>query len=222
MAAAKTYRRPLERNIDTERKFLFVHIPKTAGTSIKKALGLTPEASHGKYFHFRERLGPRAYRKYYKIAFVRNPWDRFLSFYLYARMDENFYHSTRNPDKALYGKNRHYDLLKHASLNDCAHYLIEGRFKPLSGTFYFMAPQCEWIMDEQDTLQIDFLGKYESLEADVSQVCDHLGMPDAHLEVINNSRRERADFRQYYDAETRALIAKYYERDIELLKYTFT
>ncbi|MDX1477594.1 MAG: sulfotransferase family 2 domain-containing protein [Saprospiraceae bacterium] len=219
--AAKGYRRPLERNINTERKFLYIHIPKTAGTAIKKALGLTPEASHGKYFHFEERLGPRAYQRYFKITFVRNPWDRFLSFYLYAKMEENYYHSTRDPARSIYGKNRHYDLLRRATLNDAAHYLIEGRFKPLTGSFYFMAPQYEWIATEQGELQVDFLGRFETIPDDMQGLFTRLGLPQTDLERINASRREKPDYRDYYDRESRALIAKYYERDIDLFEYTF-
>lgn len=221
MAKRTGWKRPLERNIDPDRKFLFIHIPKTAGTALKKGLGLDPRAAHAKYFHYRNELGNRKYESFYKIAFVRNPWDRFLSFYLYARMEENYYHSNKNPEASHYGKNRHYDLLIKASLNDAAHYLIEGRFRPLSGDFYFMAPQCDWIFDESDTLQVDYLGRYESIDEDFAQIKAHLGITEGTLQTMNASRSDNTDFRDYYNRETKQLIAKYYERDIDLLEYTF-
>jgi hypothetical protein len=34
------------------------------------------------------------YLNLYSFAFVRNPWDRFLSLYLYARLKQSYHHSS--------------------------------------------------------------------------------------------------------------------------------
>ena len=69
--------------------FLFIHIPKSAGQSIKKALSpfnsrcsqrCTISASE----HIK-RIGLKKFRSLYSFAFVRNPWDRQVSFYEFIR-----------------------------------------------------------------------------------------------------------------------------------------
>lgn len=75
-------------------KFIFVHIPKTAGTSIGNALttvmprfgygSITP-AGTDKHQHVLDLIGLQKSEDYFKFAFVRNPWDRHVSNYFHQR-----------------------------------------------------------------------------------------------------------------------------------------
>ena len=78
--------------ISKEKKFVFIHIPKTAGDSITEALReycnvvdtnkykhLHPRQIRNKYF------GDGTWNQFFKFAFVRNPWDRFHSDYYFCR-----------------------------------------------------------------------------------------------------------------------------------------
>jgi hypothetical protein len=69
---------------------IFVHIQKTAGSSIEAALrDHDPEAGphlvggrrHVHAVELRDVVGPDVWGRYFKFAFVRNPWDRLLSWY---------------------------------------------------------------------------------------------------------------------------------------------
>ena len=62
-----------------EQNWLFIHIPKTAGTSISQAL-FGSDFGHCTVDHY-EIFSPKRFHNYFKFAFVRNPWDRFLSAY---------------------------------------------------------------------------------------------------------------------------------------------
>ena len=55
--------------------FIFIHINKTAGTSIGRAVGL-PNKLHLTAREIIDRVGEEAWRKAYKFAFVRNPLSR--------------------------------------------------------------------------------------------------------------------------------------------------
>ena len=76
--------------ISHPHKFVFIHIPKTGGSSIetlflgKPQRRWAPEINH--YFQhataaeLRNRLMNRDnFDRYFKFAFVRNPWDRIVS-----------------------------------------------------------------------------------------------------------------------------------------------
>src|SRR2546423_13434005 len=92
--------------ISFQKRFLFVHIPKTAGNSIQTVLrdysedevvALRPEQDgierfglrnpnykikkHSTLAEYRDALGNEQFRSLYKFTCVRNPWDRMASYY---------------------------------------------------------------------------------------------------------------------------------------------
>jgi chondroitin 4-sulfotransferase 11 len=85
-----------------EHKFIFVHIPKTAGTSIEKALNLQQEISlYKKYKYKNYPVCPQhlflseiikeipTLKSFSVFTVVRNPFDRFVSVYLHFK--KNFW-----------------------------------------------------------------------------------------------------------------------------------
>ena len=62
---------------------IFIHIPKTAGSSIVEMLFNEP-SRHIPYFVYRD-ANPEKFRQFFKFAFVRNPWDRLVSTYFFLR-----------------------------------------------------------------------------------------------------------------------------------------
>jgi hypothetical protein len=76
----------------------FVHIPKNAGTAVVEALGLSPhghcKASSPEFRRTLAALGARiSPRRPRAFAFVRDPYDRFLSAFRYLRMKRSHWHS---------------------------------------------------------------------------------------------------------------------------------
>jgi len=87
--------------INTHYKFVFVHIPKAAGTSVMECLSALEgnnrswlaKTKHETLAEFEKGLEERQTpeeRKlgfdpgtYFRFGFVRNPWDRMASFYRY-------------------------------------------------------------------------------------------------------------------------------------------
>ena len=94
------------RMIVEKRKCIFIHIPKTGGTSIeyffKKKGGQRKHALPRKI----KKEFPSKWENYYKFAFVRNPWDRFVSLWVKfkeeVKLQENF--------NMLYGLNIDHDF----------------------------------------------------------------------------------------------------------------
>jgi hypothetical protein len=82
--------------VDHDQKLLFIHVPKTGGTTILTLLGLWKEErspdlhtlfgdlgpldlQHLTVAQARQFLTPAEFAAYFKFAFVRNPWDRAVS-----------------------------------------------------------------------------------------------------------------------------------------------
>mgnify|MGYP003150102182 FL=1 len=62
--------------IHHQHKCVFVHITKTAGSSITKALGENDNGNpHRNAFDYLKEMGEEKFKEYYKFAVVRNPWE---------------------------------------------------------------------------------------------------------------------------------------------------
>lgn len=207
-------------NVSHRYGVIFIHIPKNAGTSVAQALDLK-ESSHHTARQIKK-ICPEEFDRFFKFSFVRNPWDRFLSLYNYARLDESAYHSSIRPEKALYGKHRDYDLLRSASLQECALYLVEGKLQHDEGWNHWM-PQAQWITNDDGKLIVDYVGRFESIEKDFEVVSKKVGLK-RRIPIKNSSskrKREEKSYREYFDAETQKIIHEYYKIDIELFGYDF-
>jgi hypothetical protein len=78
--------------------------------------------------------------------------------------------------------------------------------------------QQDLLVDEHGRLLVDFVGRYERLEADFREICHRLNIC-AQLKSLNFSRH--GDYRNYYDRRTAKFVADHFRDDIERFDYTF-
>lgn len=226
-------------------KCIFIHIPKSAGTSIKALLCQKESGgsnSHPSFFQIPDefRFEPPAphlraidylkyglvnqttFDSYYKFAFVRNPWDRIVSEYKFRR------HSHKYDFKSF--------LLHHFPV-------------PVwSDEYCHILPQYDFLFDNQGNLLVDFVGKYENLKNDFNIVCEKLGITQKNLphknksfslnrqfhnnpvEIIKNIREilsitawknNFTSYMEYYDDESKEFVGELYKKDIEVFDYKF-
>lgn len=175
--------------------WIFIHVPKTGGTSIEKALGgrnfrLPYHAPH--WYTVRE-LGP-----HFTFGFLRNPWARAVSYYRFMTRDQK-------PDQRLSFK--HWIMLKPFYMPQDMWY---GGDKLPS---VHRRPQMWWLDG------CDFIGRFEQLESDLNTVLERLGEKPVRLERMHTTTGR--DWRLEYDTETRAYIAEVFAEDIAEGGYTF-
>jgi chondroitin 4-sulfotransferase 11 len=181
--------------------FVFIHINKTAGTSIGKAIGL-PVKHHQTAREVIAMVGKDKWDKAYKFTLVRNPWDKVVSHYEYRLKRNKTEVASRNisfPEwvKKTYGQDK-----------DPFYYNNPKSFQP----------QVEWLKDDEDKISVDFVGKFESINEDFNQIKSVIGL-DAELPHLNASKR--AGYQTYYDDETREIVAHWFREDIEVFGYHF-
>ena len=142
----------------------------------------------------REALTGEVYDEFYKFAFVRNPWDWNVSLYFHLLKYE------LAPD--------HHLVSKMSGFPEYLEWSMSRKYRQ----------QKDFIVDSNNSLLLDFLGRYESITEDFNHVCKTLGM-NKTLPQLNVT--SHADYRSYYDQHTREIIARHFAGDIELFKYKF-
>ena len=208
--------------ISHAHKFIFFAVPKTGTQSIRQALSphLAPDdwQQHALFGQARLPIPELAAREhghlgvcdvapllpaeiwesYFKFGFVRNPFDRFVSAYVFLFR------------KSLQGQ----DQTPQDLTGDMKSALGRHRFRRR----VLIQPQSDLLEDRDGALALDFIGRYERLETDFQEVCVRLGISTG-LPLANPS--DHAHYCQYYDAELRSEVADFYARDLEHFEYSF-
>jgi hypothetical protein len=143
-----------------QKRCIFIHIPKTAGTSIehfikdnnKNHLELIGVLNNRSMQHYTaqelKNIYPVVYNNYYKFSIVRNPYERLLSEYYWTPVPDLGFKSGRNKADFLYHV---IDIVKNNKYNENIYY-------------DHLAPQYSFICNNKKQLVIDQLFKYEDLE----------------------------------------------------------
>lgn len=181
--------------------FIFIHITKTAGTSIGNAIGL-PVKHHLTAKEVIAKIGKQQWNVAYKFTFVRNPWDKVVSLYEYRRKKDKTKLTSRNIPFTDWVR------LTLGPDNDPYYYNNVKSFQP----------QVEWLKDDEGVIAIDFIGKFESIRTDFEQIRQSIGTSE---ELPHLNATKRSNYRDYYDNETRQIVASWYHEDIETFAYTF-
>ena len=215
--------------LSVKHRFLFVHIAKTGGTSVRASLqylrrrdpwywamylcsrlshlsghriaGKLPR--HAKIIAAKELLPKDFFDALFKFAFVRNPWELQVS---------SFYHIRRERPRYLGG---------HESFEDFLRWKLDPERPYQYHLDTSIELQTDYLIDLHGEMITDFIGRYERLEEDFTEACRHIGIARPKLAHKRRAVDRRRDYRSYYSDETADLVAHHFRRDIELLGYTF-
>lgn len=197
--------------------FIFVHVFKTAGTSIKRALRQYAMPAWQEYANsvlkrigisqfgppdfpdhllareLVEQIGIEKFKRYYSFAFVRNPWDWELSHYKFIMRLK------RHP--------QHEHVVGLKSFSEYVRWRCDGHFQ-LQEEFLTL----------NDQVIVDFVGRFEDLDRDFQVVCDQIGVTPK-LTKRNSTRKTK--YQEHYDDRSAELIRQTYRRDIIRFGYQF-
>lgn len=205
--------------ISHQHRFVFAAIPKTGTHSVRQALrehlndddleqvGLFVDKrfpfeelaairhGHITLDQIRPFLGEEAFAGYLKFAFVRNPFDRFVSYCAFMTRANGAF--LANPQAVM----RH----------------ILFKVRPIQHVLF--QPQHTFVTGADGALLADVIGRVEQMQESYDALCARIGLPGAVLEQVNSSRR--GSYRDYYDQPLIDGVAELYGRDIELFGYEF-
>ncbi|HTL97994.1 MAG TPA: sulfotransferase family 2 domain-containing protein [Holophagaceae bacterium] len=205
--------------ISRRHRYIFFPIPKTGTHSVRQALrehmgdqdleqvGLFvhkrfpfQETAHIPHGHLsvaeiRPAVGEEVFGSYLKFAFVRNPFDRFVSYCAFRSRATNQFEIAPVP------------FMKH----------ILREERPLGHVHYL--PQHTFLTDGEGRMAMDFVGKTETMQADYDAICARLGFPSRVLDRVNGSSHR--PYQEYYDQDLIGWVSELYQKDLELFGYTF-
>jgi len=199
--------------ISFQKRFLFVHVPKTAGNSIQSVLRDYSEdelvalrreqdgverfglrnprykiKKHSTLAEYREALGNEQFRNLYKFTCVRNPWDRMVSYYFTPTQ------STETWDRK--------------------------KFRRIISKAVSVADYLRLHVRDNDPFEnINYIMRFENLANDFRTVCAALDISPTTLPQYNRSNREH--YSKYYDDELRELVRERFAVEIERFSYVF-
>ena len=221
-------------------QFLFVHVPKSAGQSIEQffmdRMGLDWDADRAEVLlgdnedrsRGTEKLAHLSAEEYvqdgfvpqsefdslFKFSFVRNPYSRIVSEYLYR------------------------NYLHHHSFRD---FILNKLPQPgWDDQYRHVMPQYDMLHDSEGHLLVDYVGRFESLQKDFDEVCSRLGIEDSELphrnpsnkksrnlkrrfrnSLFRNGENDKRHYTDFYDDETLEAVNRLYRKDIETFGYQF-
>eukprot|EP00635_Sarcinochrysidales_sp_CCMP3193_P003622 CAMPEP_0118911796 /NCGR_PEP_ID=MMETSP1166-20130328/13336_1 /TAXON_ID=1104430 /ORGANISM="Chrysoreinhardia sp, Strain CCMP3193" /LENGTH=260 /DNA_ID=CAMNT_0006851303 /DNA_START=63 /DNA_END=841 /DNA_ORIENTATION=+ len=189
--------------VSDEYGVIFLHIPKAAGSSVVKALGIREgEGSfyskdyvagriyalqHLPYDELRQAVGRRVWSSYAKFAIVRNPFDRLVSDYLWR---------------------------KNGGLTDLTFDGFVDQAEARRGNYqgHFL-PQTAFVGDDVEVL------KFETLEKDWPLFAKRRKLPPSLPK--ENAVSQRGHYSSYYTLELKAKVERLYAADLRQFGYSF-
>jgi len=205
--------------ISHHHRCIFVHIPKTGGTTVEDIIWPDERSTNelwmgntSKYCnkyqtggmqhlfssHIRREVSEEVFYKYFKFSFVRNPWGRVVS---------QFHYMKERPDlRAFIGMSINDPLIKYLELiQSRVHVQWDNQYK--------------FIYSDKGELMVDFIGRFERFTEDVNKVLSILGIKGRS--IPHRIKTDHKPYYEYYDDESIDIVRQLYKSDIMAFGYKF-
>jgi len=202
-----------------ERKFIFIHIHKTGGKSINNALHkfqdnvpfkyklwnkiyskplkkkrIYPDYlmldTHTNAKEYKDFLG-HDYDNFFTFTFVRNPFDWQVSMYFFMKEQKNHFQ---------------HEIINNLDFNEYIDWRVNEDFQL----------QKSFVIDENNELIVDFIGKLENIDHDFNYVQERLNIK-TNLPHVNKSKHK--PYYEYFDKRTSNQIIEAFEEDFNFFGY---
>lgn len=206
-------------------KFIFVHIPKTAGQTVQKVLNpycIEPETNktlfrriltnlpvrenvdkaffrpHYSANWIKTKVGQQTFSQYKTFAFIRNPFDLLVSRYEFILRRKNHHRHT---------------LISAMNFSQYLEYERARHQKNQKDLFSF-------VCDKSGNIIVDELFRFEDLSSEINRMCAFLNI-EQPSQIAHIHKSERKPYQEYYSDSDIAVASKIFERDIQHFDYKF-
>jgi len=215
--------------INYSHRFLYIHVPKTAGTAVKEYLrpymcdsdicirakhdveqllarDLKAPAKHSSAPQIRDLLGAADFESFFRFSFSRNPYGRTVSLFRFLKYTFREWQNSSVMDG--------FDTLEQ---------FVTSPFFDRPGPGRIMEPQVRWLCDDEKKNCLTFIGRLERLETDMAAVLTALNLPAVRKPVgrKNESRGGRLETAaELVSGRVVDAIRSRYADDFEFLGYS--
>jgi len=196
--------------INRARNFIFCHIYKTAGNSLRKIfsgeelMGYHVEMAEVQDW-YRQKGQLDYYNQAFKFSFVRNPTTWMVSLYEYIRGSK---------------PHGYHEEIKRKSYREFLVWYRDVAMKldrPFGANKYLTLT--DFLCDGDGNLLVDFVGHVERIQADVNQVCSRVGLKPRTVPNLNVGARRRKPNNMYYGEAERQLMREIFAEDYRRFNY---
>lgn len=215
--------------IDDTKRILFIHIPKSAGDSIRHLLcnhGNSGKHFLGKHASYRmaeEELGNRI-DFYAAVAIIRNPYDRILSFYHHLR--KPLYLTSEEIKKSYpsYTGRLLPEWACEMAMNESFPDFIKGVYSEERKIYQrrWFNDSLDWITDGDGQIKAKTILRYEHLQSDLAKFCRGYGINGTlpFMGASSNPKTHLA-YRSWYDEESMSTVKRIHRDTIDYFGYNF-
>jgi Sulfotransferase family len=196
------------------KRLIFVHIQKTGGNSIASALGGQPDCPEKHFLarDLRDCYGSNVWNDYFKFAFVRNPWDRLVSWWSMISDNREAY-----ANGVRFNKFQSLVLSRGTTFQkflDCDEEILDA-----DGPKWIYRNQIDYLTDTFGRSIVDFVGRFESIREDFDVVTQKMLSRSYTLPHLNRSTH--LHYAEYYNPAMVEKVEARFARDIAAFGYTF-
>jgi Sulfotransferase family len=197
------------------KRLIFVHIQKTGGNAVSTALGQNPNCPEKHFFarDLRELYGADSWNSYFKFAFVRNPWDRLVSWW---SMINALRPALANG--AILNNFLRFVLEKANTFEEFL-YNCDEEIVDTDGSKWIYRNQLDYLTDTSGQQIVDFVGRFETLQQDFDSIATKFFGTSIALPHVNKSKHRR--YTDYFSPSLAEIVGHRFERDINAFGYAF-
>ncbi len=209
--------------ISYRKKFIFFHLYKCGGNSLRQVLNKVDTHSiewggvHGLpddvRTHYLREDKLNVFDDFYIFTFIRNPYDFMVSTYFYGKSNPNHF--------------MHNDILNNnMTMTEFIPYYMKIRENHLSSSIRPFGSNKvvtikDWLHDNNGNEIMDYVGKLETMQSDVKKIFKTLNLPLSQVPVVNVNGNRDKNYRKYYNGTSKNMIDQYFAWELEKFKYLF-
>tara|TARA_R110000824_G_scaffold116284_3_gene267647 strand:+ start:914 stop:1495 length:582 start_codon:yes stop_codon:yes gene_type:complete len=189
-----------------DKKIVFIHIPRCAGVSTERFFGWHG-LRHETMQTYANEYGFNYLDSCFKFTFIRNPWDRMVSWYF--KHKNNKLYEPKTPEAFT-------KWIKGGMPNHWERNVNEVDKTNWAGKD---ALSCLDFLNNDQNINIDYIGKVETINKDMEYICNKANIEYKELPHVNKS--DHKHYREYYNEETENIVRKRFKRDLLFFPYEF-
>ncbi|KPA18985.1 Carbohydrate sulfotransferase, 8-13 [Candidatus Magnetomorum sp. HK-1] len=199
-------------------KCIFIHIPKTGGSSMDRVLQKAdpkairiindlpatyqlPKGKHCFAIDLKKYFQKEIWDNYFKFAFIRNPFERLVSWY---------HMCVQRPDEEY----RKYVLKNTINFEDFIKKInsFTGRAEMISYN------QTDYTVDYEQKNILDFIGRFENIKEDFEYVSERIGID---VKLIHFNKSDHKHYRNYYSENTKIIVEEIFKKDFDHFNFSY-